>query len=124
MPILVIFIRFDLSGYGTAFISCSIFSFTAIKHLLIDDFAYKVRLLQRRSLRNRGVKVEDDLVLPVTAIDTEIVASPKRTKATNRYRKPWLNNAIAISEEESQGHRSSEGSPRGPVQIISEDKSP
>lgn len=41
--------------------------------------------------------------------------SPKRTKASNRYRKPWLANVPAISEEDSQGKVSSEVSPRGPV---------
>jgi len=101
LPILVIFIRFDESGYGTAFISCSIFSFTAIKHLLIDDFAYKVRLLKRRSIRNKCVKVENVTNLPASSVEKEVVTSPKRTKATNRYRKPWLNNPTAISEEES-----------------------
>ena len=109
MPILVIFIRFDQSGYGTVAISLSIFSFTAIKHLLIDDFAYKVRLLHKRALRNKNAKVE----MAVTETVIEGQPSLKKTKATNRYRKPWLSNVPAISEEDSQGKRSSEGSPRG-----------
>ena len=49
LPLLVIFTHFDDSGLGTVALSCFIFTFTAVKHLMLDDFVPKSKLLKIRS---------------------------------------------------------------------------
>lgn len=145
---LVIFIPFDRSSYGTMTLTVFILVLTLVKHLIIDDVIYRIRLITARIrfARGRGVSIgklccmahkDADLQEPkdkssccccrrskkdqsdkskvVPIVDEELpqlevenesprllaeVAPPRRTKTSNRVRKPW--HAVqAISEEES-----------------------
>lgn len=112
MPLLVIFIRFDTSGYGTTAMSGSIFIITSVKHLLIDDFFVKLTLLSRRTKLMRNARV-----MPAKE-EAHLDLSPMLRSDVKAKTKPWMATE-AISEEGSGDAVSRQTSPRGvPAELL------
>lgn len=59
MPMLVIFIPFDRSSFGTMSLTVFILGLTLVKHLIIDDVIYRIGLIDARIkfARGRGVSI-------------------------------------------------------------------